>query len=420
MRLDRILLSGLVLLAASVVGCGGGGSKPTQPKAPVTPEKSEEEKAAERKAKRLAGIKSGIKSVQDAIKGKDVNWERVQSVALGLKAEALGTKHEKEAAALVAETKDAFELAGENEYLELLAKAEIEAAKGYWEDAESVLSQFESREIYKGTEIWEVWEEKRLEFMRASAAEVLSKDVLREAKGLAEQLEYGRAVAVLSAFSDQYSSTEYYERVQVAMDEYLALYKEDKEEQKAETSSAVFVEVESIGDFARAEPDPDVTVWEWDEDEQAARGKNRGEKHASINLGEENWDDYVVEFRVKVEGDPLLHIGVTSQKRFGENQYPVYKFADVSSDEWYHLRIEVKNGSVEFVDIEAEDYIRGKARKKLPTGGIAFFCMPGQTVFIKDVRYKVYTKAEEPKEDEGEGDDSGDDGDDDGEDDGDR
>lgn len=420
--------AGLLALACislvGAVGCGGG--KPEQTETQTTPVKTPEELAAEREAQKLETIQHNIDFIKKGVTEPDANWDRLVSGAGSTKALAQGTKFEKEAAKLPDLVREGREVAAERAYLALLRKAEIEAAKGYWDDAQEVLLAFEQHQgVYGQTAVWPVWQEKCAEFSRASRAEVVHKQILRQAEGYAAQLEYAKAIAVLSAFSDQYAGTPYYERVQDAMGEYVAAYKAAKQEEQAETQDAVFVEMAAglPGDFGIVEPDPDAEVWSWDEDEGHARGVNAGDRPAGLLIGDSSWDEYVVEFRVRVTGDEPLALGVTSQRRFSQDQYAIYRISDVRPDEWYHLRVEVRNGRVRFIDIEAEDDIRARSRKQCPTGGVGIFCLPGQKVYVKDARYKIYSqiKKEEGSGDgEGEGDASGDDDDGDGDGDGDQ
>lgn len=424
-RRPRTVASGLLAIVCVallvVVGCGG--SKPEKSEAEVKPVKTPEELAAEREAQKLETIQHNIEFVKKGVTEPDANWDRLASGAASTQALAAGTKFEKEAAKLPDLVREGREVAAEKEYLALLRKAEIEAAKGYWDDAQEVLLAFEERqEVFGKTAVWPVWQEKCLEFSRASRAEVLHKQILRQAEGYAAQLEYAKAIAVLSAFSDQYAGTPYYERVQDAMGEYVAAYKTAKQEERAETQDTVFVEMAAglPGDFGIREPDAEAEVWTWDDDEGHAKGVNNFEdeaKRAALLIGDSTWEEYVVEFRIRVTGEDPLTIGVTSMRRFNEEQYPDYTFPDVRPGEWYHLRIEVRHGRVRFIDIEAEDDIRGRDRKRCPTGGICIYCLPGQKVYLKDARYKIYSqmKKEEEGSGEGEGDgDSEDGGDDDG------
>ncbi len=409
----RLALFLVLCLSLVVAGCGG--SKKAAPK-DEEPEMTAEEVAAEVQKRRLESIKSNFERAKKLVRKNPTdfftNTENLQGILVG----AMGTRYEEDIQAEIDQQEQGLKDFADKQLDELMVEVETHMSKKDWDEAERTLIRFaQNEDAFRALPAWNRYEEMIEEIKIKGMAEGEARTLLGRATKYKLQGETARAIGMLVAFPNKYRDTSEYAQIEETIASYMEDYRVERAERDKE-DAVPFVDLEMdeyLSNFHHVMLSGDVTVWNGVDG--VAEGDNSGELPAPLVLGTSEWENWTVEFTVKYTGDEPFRLGVTAgETRFsrGKQQWATYPFPDLDEDEWHTLRVIVSDGEIEVRDVTTGSKLKEGVPKANATGGIAFFIMPGQKMFLKDVRYKIVSKIEAPKE-EG-GDDEGGDGEGDG------
>ncbi|MEM7263541.1 MAG: hypothetical protein AAF488_16255 [Planctomycetota bacterium] len=403
-RLQTSLKLGLIftlaIVTAGLSGCGGGGGSNSSEPEQTEPEKSPEELAAEAEEQRLDHIKRQFDLAKKQIRKAPSDFfnhiDNLQGILVG----ASGTKYEEPLKEAIAEQNKALEDFADKQLDGLLTEAKTYLEKEDWYEAEQTLERFEQNAAaFSNLPAWERYQDELERVRIASDAEHVSQTVLGRAAKFRRQGELARALGILIGYPEVYSGTSYHAQVQKTVEEYLVDYKlELAEREKADAIPFVDLEIdEYLSNFdvvGRAGED-DV----WSGVDGVVEGSNESDdpnNRAIIVLGTDEWEDWVVEFSVKYK-DGKLRLGITNGlPTYGgsEKQFATYSFPDVEEGEWVQMRVEVREGMFNVINVDDGTPMKEDVGKAYQTGGFAVWLFPGQQVFLKDIRYKVLTQVE--------------------------
>jgi len=405
-------------ISVLVVGCGG---KKSEPLVEPEPELSPEEVAAETERRRLSSIKASLDRVKKQIKRDPTdfftNMDNLRGVLYG----AGGTKYDKEVRALIEAQEEGLRELAEEQLDALVDEAAKHSEKEDWDEAERVLTQYEqNEEAYSDLPAWQRYEEMIDEVKTSGMAEREARLLLAKSMKFKRQGEVARAIGMLIAFPDKFTKTRHYGDVKAQIASFMEEYEVMRNAQAKEDAIA-FTELvidEFLSNFDHVMRSGDEDVWEGVD--EVAEGDNDGESPAPLVLGTEEWEHWSVEFTVKFSGDVPFRLGITmGVTRFssGKQQWATYPFPDLDEDTWHTIRVTLSDGEFDVRDVSTGTKLKDSVPKANATGGLAFFLMPGQKMFVKDIKFKVTSKIElnEGKakgEDVGEEDDGDDDEDD--------
>ncbi len=139
-------------------------------------------------------------------------------------------------------------------------------------------------------------------------------------------------------------------------------------------------------------------------------GTNSSSGPAQLEIGDDAWEEYIVEMEIQLVSGDAVNLGITAGMRPGTavKNYDVHSF-DAEDEEWTRLRIQLREGLVSITDLDSLDPLDEDTRPYFPMGGVAILLRPDESVRLRNIRYKVFRPAEteEPveggTEDEAEG-----------------
>ncbi|MFQ5655605.1 MAG: hypothetical protein ACE5GW_12865, partial [Planctomycetota bacterium] len=293
-----------------------------------------------------------------------------------------------------------------------------------WSGAEEKLGEFErvaaiDPERYLKTAALKAFNDEIDEVILLSKAEAEFKKLSRKARAYKRQEELAKAIGFLESFPEDYSNTSYHAKIREQVDEYLVLYKAAKEKEQA-TLSIEWEQVEIdkyLSSFTKHQAQ-DAEVWAGVDG--TVEGVNDSDGMAQLEVGTDDWKEWILELEVKVPDDQDLNLGITSGIPPGrrDKNYERQRL-EVETDTWITLRVEIREGIVKIIDVKSLENIKEPYAPYFSSGSFAVMLQPGEKVFLRNIRYKTLTKAgaengEAGGEDEEVGDGEGGDGEGDG------
>ncbi len=381
-------LAGLAIAAA----CGCSRKTPDTAAAPAVDEPTPEERARQKeqeKDKRLASQWQDAKDFRAKNSGK--HGEILARFKTLAKSHA-GTRFETEIKAAIEDVKKDFEAAGMKSLEKARLEAETLAAQGEYAGAEDVLIHWDKEGTYLGQKP-DTERDKLLDQMvLRSSAHTEFDTRYRVGKALSDQGDYVKAIATLEGYSDRYKfDTERYKQVRTLIDETYAKYKESKAQEQA-VENIPWEEQQILDGLSGFRKSVKGEVEVWKEDDGAIEGENVSQGWALLGAGEDNWEEYRVEFEAKVEkeGQQLI-LGVHNMVRAGTAQYDVHRVDGLEPGKWHKLWLIVETGRVIVYSHEASENIYDE-RQKLYYGGYAFLLEPEQNVAVRKIRHRISKK----------------------------
>lgn len=398
-----VIFLALLLAAGLTPGCGS--SEPPPLTEPPQPELSPEELKriqAEAYLKSLRGKFANLKRrVEQGPDRYEENLFNLEGFAFTVE----GTVLEAEVKRLIVEQTAVRDRFAKQELDSLVTRADEFVADGNFADAEIALSEFDT-EKFGSTPALGVWQKKLEDVKRLGEAENDYNRLTRRARSYSRQEEYAKAIGLLETFSDDFKSTHFYPEVQTLIEDYFAIYREKKQEESATLAIEwVDLPVDTYLSSFRTYSDRDTEVWTAD-DEGVISAENSSEQIAQLEVGEDSWASYIVEFEAMVPSGQDFRVGVTAGIRPGQNikNYDGHTL-DLETDEWVKIRVELQDGLVSITDIENFENLDQPSAPYFPLGGMAIVLLPGEEVQLRNFRYKVFKGGESSQE--GDGEDSG-------------
>ncbi len=398
----------LHVLLLSAMGLPLAGCKEKKPVEPVevAPQKSPEELAAEAERVRLEGIKKKFKTAQELIRLHPDDWAQHLENLNGRLYEAEGTSLEKEIRAEVEKMQQSRENFAKKKLDQIFARA-----KALVDDEQDHLAAYELLETFDPegllaeTKAYLEYEEKKEWVQREEDAGVEFKRVTQLARSLHRTKvleEVAKAIGVLESYPDEFKDTVYFPQVRELVDEYFETYKTLRAEEEAIVNVVEEnIEIdEYMGNF--------ITLGEgvWTAEGGVASGENGTNGPAIFRIGDEKWNSYQVRMTIKAPAGQVLRIAGTARVfgRSGERQFAFYK-VDLESSDWIEVMVVFRDGLLTIQNLTTQEELLDPLKPREPPAGVAIGLSPGDEVQIKDVKVKVFSRAEdeavEPPEDEG-------------------
>lgn len=400
--LGLVLLSVGIALPFCISGCGGGGN--SAPVIEAEPEKTPEELAAIQREAHLKELEKQIKMAEKLYDERKAdfaaNLPDFQTNFESIKYGARGTKFEQKAQSLVDRLdKDRRDWIAA-QFEKALTQIDELQEQTHYDEAEQELTEWGTRialdHYFQDTATYKKYEEKIEDLRIAFDAGQDARVVLEKARSYKGQGDLAKAIGLLVAFPDKYNKTPFYAEVQETIAAYLEDYKVIAD-QRAEEAKIPFVDVaidEYMSEFSAADAGDTKT---WTVVDGVIHGENTSaEANGILTLSESDWRHYTVEFELKyTTTDEPIRLGVTAGKQPFQQQatFAFYQLHDLAEDEWIPFRVEVKEGFVYIHENSSGAWnLISDSRKEFPSGGIAFWLKPGQTLDLKSFRIKVTEK----------------------------
>ena len=379
----------LILLACLTSGCGSEAPPPTIE--PTQPERTPEELRRMVAEADLKRNREKIGRIKERIQQDSSRFDDHLFNLRGLELAVEGTSLEAELKRLIVEQSAVREKFAMQRFESLSEEASKFVADGNFADAEITLSRFDPEESFLDTPAHKAWQNRLEEIQRLGEAENDYNRITRRARSYSRQEEYAKAIGLLETFSDEYKTTHYYPEIQDLIKEYFVIYREKKQEETATLSIEwVVLPVDPYLSSFRTYSDRDTEVWTADDD-GVISATNGSDEIAQLEVGEDSWESYVVEFEAMVPLGQDFRIGVTSGIRPGQNikNYDGHSL-DLDTDDWVKVRVQLQDGLVSITDIENFENLDHPSAPYFPIGGMAIVLLPGEEVQLRNFRYKVY------------------------------
>ena len=390
----------LLLMLFSMPGC-----TKTEAPAPVVPkpQMTEQEVARKMQQIRLDKYKEKFGSIQGAIRNYPERYDEWILHLEDMIYAAEGTAYAVKAQKLLDEQIQVRESAGKKHLEQIASRVKSLMAEGDPLAAERELDKFDPDDTFGKTGAHQEWLNLCEQVDKRQRAEVEFDRITRRARAYRRQEELAAAIGLLESFSSDYKNTKEYEEVRTTIDEYLVEYKATRSAQAAELA----IEWEDLtidsylSAFRASASDPDAEVWT--EDGGEVVGNNSSSGPAQLEIGEDSWEEYVVELEIQLVAGDAVNLGITAGMRPGSalKKYDVHSF-DADEEEWIRMRIELKEGLVSITDLDSLDALGENTRPYFPMGGLAILLRPEDAVRVRNIRYKVFQPAEGEEPIEGE------------------
>ena len=369
-------------------GCG----KAQQP-APVeeVPVLTQEQIAKRQKEIRLEELQKNYDGISKAIRMKPERFEDWIDALEQLQYAAEGTRIEQKAKKLLEEQLQFREEEGQKALASLTGAVDALIAEGDPFAAERILEEFDPEQKFAKTSAHQGWIDLKDRVALGQRAESDFERVTKRARAYRRQEELAEAIGLLESYSDDYKGSKHYDEVMTTIAEYLAEYEEARQARQEELAIEwIPLDVDQyLSSFRTSTSDPDATVWTSEEGEVV--GNNDSSGLAQLEIGEDNWEEYAVEMEIQLIAGDVLNLGITAGMRPGARvkNYDVHSF-DAEEEEWLRIRIELKEGLIRLTDLDSLERLDDDTRPYFPAGGVAVLLRSGDSVRLRNLRYKVF------------------------------
>lgn len=364
------------------------------------PEYTQEEMEAERERIRMQDLANMVKKSRKLVAANRPDVETVIEQLKVLEINVRGTKYEKDATQLIAQEKRRLEQFAADELKRIMPAVDKLMDDKDYRAAEDELYNLYDWQRFAELPATKDYEKKRDSIRIFIEAEMSADEVLPLAAKFKRQGEVAKAIAVLESFSDRYTETTFYPEVRQTIEDYMAVYLEEKEAEE-ELLSIAWVDL-ALDELVPRGGDDDDSVFRIIGG--AYEVDNSTEGAAQLVGGEHNWIEWYLEFDAKVPSGKKLNLGVRSRLDYRTNtrQYESFGF-ELPTDDWIKLRVEVREGHCKLIQVfeDQVDLIADPVRLSNPTGGFAFNFRPGDSLALRNLRYKVFSQEEGLDDDEG-------------------
>ncbi len=397
-RWNSAVVLPLLLLLVIASGCT---KEQAPPPVETKPRLTEQEIARQMEEMRLKQYKQKFEGLQQAIRSYPERYDEWIVHLEDMIYAAEGTAYAVKAKKLLDDQIAVREAAGKKHYEELASGVESLLSDGDPLAAERLLEGFDS-ETFGKTGAHQDWLNLRQQVAMRLQAEVEFDRITTRARAYRRQEELAAAIGLLESFSSEYENTEQYNEVRTTIGEYLAEYKAAREAKAVELAIEwTDLPIDAyLSSFRASASDPDAEVWT--EDGGEVVGNNTSSGPAQLEIGEDTWEEYVVELEIQLVSGDSVNLGITAGMRPGSamKKYDVHSF-ETEEEEWVRMRIELKEGLVSVTDLDTLEPLDDNTRPYFPVGGLAILLRPDESVRLRNVRYKVFRPVvgEEPDED---------------------
>ncbi|MGE4618781.1 MAG: hypothetical protein AAEJ04_03115, partial [Planctomycetota bacterium] len=343
---------------------------------------------------RYEGLSGAIRKYPDRFEDWIANLEDLVYAADG-------TPYSVKAQKLLTEQLQVREDSGKKHLEEIAGKVDRLISEGDPLAAERLLEDFDPDGTYSMTVAHKEWQQLCDRVALRQRAEVDFERITRQARGYRRQEELASAIGLLESFSRDYKDTSEYVEVRTMIEEYLVEYvaaRAARDAEKAISWTDLVIDA-YLSSFRASASDPDAEVWT--EEQGEVVGTNSSTGPAQLEIGEDSWEEYVVELEVQLVAGDAVNLGITAGIRPGSavKNYDVHSF-DSEEEEWTRLRVELKEGLVSITDLDSLDALDEDTRPYFPMGGIAILLRPEDSVRLRNIRYKVFrpVDGEEPED----------------------
>ena len=409
MVLQRYSVSalGILLVLLLLVGC----SEPAPPPPVETkPALTPEEVARRMLEIRLQKYKERYDALSNAIRTHPDQFEEWIEHLESLIYSAEGTAYAVKAQKLLDQQIQVREEAGKQHFDEIAGRVESLIGDGDPLAAERVLEEFDPDGTFEVTAAHQLWVQLCEQVALRQKAEVDFDRITRRARAYRRQEELAPAIGQLESYSDEYKGMKEYEEIRTTIADYLAEYEAARSALVAEQAIEwIDLTIDAyLSSFRASAADPDAEVWT--EEDGEVVGTNSSSGPAQLEIGDDAWEEYIVEMEIQLVSGDAVNLGITAGMRPGTavKNYDVHSF-DAEDEEWTRLRIQLREGLVSITDLDSLDSLDEDTRPYFPMGGVAILLRPDESVRLRNIRYKVFRPAEteEPvdggAEDEAEG-----------------
>ncbi len=238
--------------------------------------------------------------------------------------------------------------------------------------------------LYGETQFVSKWKALYEEILVAREAESVADHLLTRAEALSVEHNYARAVALLETFPRRYSKSSRYKEIRESVEQYYSSYllkRAESDKVKQVAWNEVTID-DDFGDFLTQgkgfEPN-------------GSEIKHKCEKLSSLQLGDDNWEEYTVELELKLsEGTSEVYLSAGWQVLQGQRQFAPIP-VELAEDEWVKIRVDVGRGQVKITNLSDGGLSLAEERMRVPVGGFSILLRtPGAGYRVKNVKYKLY------------------------------
>ncbi|NRA75419.1 MAG: hypothetical protein HRU16_05700 [Planctomycetes bacterium] len=390
---------GLLLVLFLLAGC----SEPVAPPPVVTkPEMTKEEIARKMQEIRLQKYKERYDALSNAIRTHPDRFEEWIEHLESLIYAAEGTAYAVKAQKLLDEQIQVREESGKKHFDEIAGRVESLIGEGDPLAAERVLEEWDPDGTFEVTASHQSWLQLCEQVAMRQRAEVDYDRITRRARAYRRQEELASAIGLLESYSNEFKGTKEYEEVRTTIADYLAEYEAARSAQAAEQAIEwIDLTIDAyLSSFRASASDPDAEVWT--EEDGEVVGTNSSSGAAQLEVGDDAWEEYVVEMEIQLVSGDAVNLGITAGMRPGSavKNYDVHSF-DAEEEEWVRLRVQLREGLVSITDLDSLDALDDDTRPYFPMGGVAILLRPDESVRVRNIRYKVFLPAETEESVEG-------------------